>query len=84
MADRYRLCFEHWIGGRESTASWWSNHADLIRPDFLTKEFCDQHKRRLFAKSPIYYQQFEKLGKSEENWYFLDGKVVKYIKGKRV
>jgi hypothetical protein len=81
--DRYRLCFEHWIGGREETARWWSNHANLVRPDFLTEEFCDQHKRRLYTKAPDKYKDFAKFGKTNENWYFLDGVVVKYIDGKR-
>lgn len=82
--DRYRLCFDHWISGRESTAAWWSNHADLIRPDFLTEAFCDQHKRRLYTKAPNFYKDFEKYGKTNENWYFLDGSIVKYVDGKRV
>lgn len=48
-----------------------SQFADECRPPFLTDEFCDQHKRRLFTKAPELYPQFEKYGKSEENWYVL-------------
>ena len=47
-------------------------------PDFLTNEFCDQHKRRLFTKNEKAFELFKGYGKSYENWYFVDGKVVKY------
>lgn len=81
---RYRLCFKKWFDGAPAQAEWWSRHADMVRPKFLTEEFCDQHKRRLYTKNPELYPQFASYGTSEENWYFLDGEVVKYIKGKRV
>jgi hypothetical protein len=61
-----------------------SYYADKIRPPFLTDDFCDQHKRRLFTKAPELYPQFEKYGKNYENWYFLDGNIVKYVNGKRL
>lgn len=59
-----------------------SEYADRYRPPFLTDDFCDQHKRRLFTKAPELYPQFAEYGKSEENWYFVDGKIVKYLNGK--
>lgn len=62
----------------------YSKEADKIRPLFLTEEFCNQHKRRLYTKNPEYYIQFAIFGKSEENWYFVDGKLVKYVNGKRI
>lgn len=55
-----------------------------FRPPFLTESFCDQHKRRLFAKAPDLYPQFAKYGKSEENWYFVDGRLRRYVNGKEV
>lgn len=61
-----------------------SAYANTIRPPFLTDEFCDQHKRRLYTKAPALYPQFEKFGTSEENWYFVDGELLKYVNGKRV
>lgn len=66
------------------SAGIFDSRADKVRPPFLTDEFCDQHKRRLFTKAPELYPQFEKCGKSEENWYVLEGKIVKYINGKRL
>lgn len=61
-----------------------NRNANKIRPPFLTDEFCDQHKRRLYTKSPDLYPQFAEYGKSDENWYFLNGQIVKYVNGKRV
>ena len=53
-------------------------------PPFLTEEFCDQHKRRLYTKDNKYYKKFAKYGESEENWYYVDGGLRKYINGKRI
>jgi hypothetical protein len=58
--------------------------ADLCRPEFITQELCDQHKRRLYTKAPAYYKSFAHLGKSLQNWYFVDGEMRKYINGKRI
>ena len=82
--DRYRLCLREWWAGEDASARWWSHHADNVRPPFLTEEFCKQHKRRLYTKDPEKYSQFASLGYSEENWYFIDGEIVKYLGGKRI
>lgn len=58
--------------------------ANEDRPDFITEELCDQHKRRLYTKSPELYPQFAGYGTSEENWYVIDGEIVKYINGKKL
>ena len=44
-------------------------------PPFLTNDFCDQHKRRLFTKDNAHYKQFNKLGESEQNWYIVDNEL---------
>lgn len=62
----------------------WSKMADRVRPPFLTESFCDQHKRRLYTKAPELYPQFAEYGKSEENWYFVDGRLKRYVNGKEV
>ena len=80
----YRNCFDMWFSGNNVMARSWSEEADFIRPSFLTEAFCDQHKSRLFTKAPVLYPQFAEYGKSDENWYFVDGKIVKYINGKRI
>ena len=61
-----------------------SEAADRLRPPFITGNLCDQHKRRLYTKSPNLYPQFAPFGKSEENWYIVDGELLKYINGKQV
>lgn len=58
--------------------------AKAITPAFHTEKFLIQMKRRLFSKNPEYYKQWESLGPSDENWYFVNKQWVKYINGKRV
>ena len=31
--DRCRICFEKHASGNEEQAEWWSNHAELVRPE---------------------------------------------------
>ena len=51
-------------------------------PSFITQDFCDQHKRRLYTKDPIHYAQFAEYGTSDENWYVVDGVLRKYVNSK--
>lgn len=62
----------------------WSANADLCKPIFINDEFCDQHKRRLFCKAEHLYPQFAKYGKSDINYYFVNGELLKYKDGKRI
>lgn len=62
----------------------WNDCAENVRPSFITNEICDQHKRRLYTKAPELYPQFAQYGTSEENWYFVYGKLLKYVNGKRI
>jgi hypothetical protein len=55
-----------------------------ITPYFITDDYCDQMKRRLYTKDPEHYAQFAGYGMSYVNWYFVDGEWVKYKNGKRV
>lgn len=59
-------------------------YAENYRPDWHTQEYYDQMKRRLFEKDEEHYKQWSHLGKSNENWYFVDGEWRKYVNGKRV
>lgn len=59
-------------------------YADNYRPSWHTQEYYDQMKRRLFEKDEEYYKQWAHLGKSNENWYFIDGSWRKYVNGKRI
>jgi hypothetical protein len=53
-------------------------------PDWHTQEYYDQMKRRLYTKNPEHYKQWAHLGKSDENWYFVDGEWRKCVNGKRI
>lgn len=46
------------------------------QPNFLTDEFCDQHKRRLYTKNNNFHAYFYKYGESQENWYYVDGEIT--------
>lgn len=87
----YLWCFEAYRNSMNSDnctdkdgfmveAEYFSKRADSIRPPFLTDEFCDQHKRRLYCKAEHLYPQFAEYGKSEVNWYFVNGELLKYKK----
>lgn len=56
----------------------------MVSPPFHTEEFFNQMKRRLYTKNPQHYSQWSYLGESQENWYFVDGVMRKYINGKRI
>lgn len=56
----------------------------LCTPDWHTQEYYDQMKRRLFEKDEEHYKQWSHLGKSLDNWYYIDGKFVKYRNGRKV
>lgn len=80
----YSDCLYEYNDGQEEFAFRLSDTADRIRPPFLTDDFCDQHKRRLFTKAPELYPQFAEYGTSDENWYFVDGRLRRYVNGKEV
>lgn len=81
----YRETLNAYTQGNLLLADQFSYQCDAyFRPPFLTESFCDQHKRRLYTKAPELYPQFAEYGTSEENWYFVDGEIVKYINGKRI
>lgn len=61
-----------------------SDKAFKHKPPFHTEEFFNQMKRRLYTKNPHHYSQWSYLGESQENWYFIDGVIRKYVNGKRI
>lgn len=56
----------------------------ITKPKWHTQEYYEQMKRRLYTKDPEHYKQWAHLGKSQENWYFVDGEWRVYVNGKRV
>ena len=81
----YRETLDAYNKGCMRLAKQYSRQCDTyFRPEFLTQRFCNQHRRRLYTKSPSDYPQFSRYGESEENWYFVDGKVIRYSQGKKL
>ena len=84
------MCYQSYLRNKSPEenflgyAEFYSTCALRNLPEFITQDLCDQHKRRLYTKDPVYYNQFAALGSSEENWYYVDNKLVKYVKGKKL
>lgn len=82
--EAYTKCLENYRAGNFDEAFYYDKKAMGHKPEFLTEEFCAQHKRRLFTKDNNFYACFYRYGESQENWYYVDGKLLKYINGKIV
>lgn len=82
--DDYKNCLAGYAMGDTVRAEVYSILAGCIRPDWHTYEYYDQMKRRLYTKDPEHYKQWAYLGKSDCNWYFVDGDWRKYVKGERI
>jgi hypothetical protein len=80
----YKRCLECYSQGFDYTPMWYSEHSFVYQPPFHTKEYYDQMKRRLYTKDKEHYKQWEHLGESQENWYYVDGSWRKYVNGKRI
>lgn len=80
----YRDCLAVYQAGDIKAATVLSKQADAVRPPFVTDEFCRQHARRLYTKSPELHPQFAALGASLENWYVVGGQILKYVNGKKI
>lgn len=82
--QNYTDCLKAFKDNYLEAAMIYSDCAMLYKPEFLTTEFCNQHKRRLFTKNNSFYAIFYRYGKSDENWYVVDGKLLKYVNGKAI
>lgn len=72
-------------GGKYSIRCQYNDYrAREATPDWHTQEYYDQMKLRLFEKDEEHYKQWSHLGKSLDNWYYIDGKFVKYRNGRKV
>lgn len=61
-----------------------SSWCDIRKPDFHTQDYFNNMKRRLYTKDKEHYKQWENLGESDVNWYFVNGKWIYYKNGKRL
>lgn len=78
----YTFVLEEYRNGNFTTAE--SVSDAVMSLEFHTEEFFNQMKRRLYTKNPQHYSQWSNLGTSDENWYFVDGVMRKYVNGKRI
>ena len=46
--------------------------ANKVIPPFHTSEYIDNMKKRLYTKNNEHYKQWESLGESYENWYWVN------------
>lgn len=86
--------YEYWLEMYMKTLHYYAVGIELVNdaneealkctPKFHTEEFFNQMKRRLYTKNPQHYSLWSYLGTSQENWYFVDGVMRKYINGKRI
>lgn len=75
---KYQQVLELYLHNDFNLARIIADEANEITPPFLTDEFCDNHKRRLYTKAPQRYPQFALYGVSYENWYVVGGEVKVY------
>lgn len=80
----YMLCLKAYQEDNVHNAEGFDLLSYTYTPKWMTKELCDQHKKRLYTKAPDLYKNFEKFGITEENWYVIDGEIVKYINGQKI
>lgn len=79
----YRDYLKHNDGDELLMSITFSNEADKIKPPFLCQELYDNFRKRLYTKNPEYYSDFAEYGKTEANYYFVDGNWLKYENGKK-
>ncbi len=72
------------VGSHYEDAREANSRAVALTPEFITEEFMNHHKRRLYTKNPTHYAQWAELGASHRNWFSVDGEIWVYENGKRI
>ena len=54
----YMNCLDCYRKGLKDCAEDWNRWENEKTLPFLTEDFCNQHKRRLFTKNPEHYREF--------------------------
>ena len=70
----YTHCLESFFNNDIHKARIWNLYAMDNKPIFHTQEYFDNMKKRLYTKNHEHYKQWENLGESYENWYWVDNK----------
>lgn len=75
----YLAVFEEYWKGDLEAAEIISNGAEEIKPTFLYDDsYLENMKKRLYTKNKVHYSQWELLGESNINYYYIDGIWRKY------
>lgn len=82
--EHYLSCLTLYKHNASIHAGVCSDLARMCTPEWHCAEYFDQMKRRLYTKNPEHYKQWEHLGKSNQNFYYVDGEWRIYENGKRV
>ena len=80
---KYRECLIAYKNKDYELCRQLSDEAEIIKPEFICEELYINFKKRLYTKDPVKYKQWEYLGKSDANYYFIDNKWYKYENGKK-
>ena len=86
FVEYYRDCLKSYRDTKLDDAGWFSDLAESVLPEFLKDQqwYFNNFKSRLYTKDPQFYNFYAKFGKSEENYYFVDGEWKTYRNGKQV
>ncbi len=82
--EHYLECLDNYYKGNLADAKYYSGLADQIRPEFHIRAYFTKMKQRLYTKDNVYYQHWARFGTSDINLYYVEGKWLKYLKGKRL
>ena len=80
----YQKTLECYRNGDVEKAEVFSKEAMKITPSFLTQEYMDNFKKRLYTKDKEHYKQYKDYGTTETNMYFVNGEWIMYKNGKRI
>ena len=83
FVENYMFVMECHKRHDDATAEFFSTVALCLLPSFITDEFINHHRSRLYTKDSSRYGMFSEYGTSHENWYIVDGNIVKH-KGKEI
>lgn len=72
--EAYLQCLEYYVKGEITLAIDADYDAWIYQPIWHTKAYYDNMKKRLYTKDHNHYKQFEHLGESNENWYWVNNK----------
>ena len=77
----YQKALRAYKQGDEQECKRLSKIAENIQPSFICDSLYNNFKKRLYTKDSIYYSKWAHLGKTEANYYFVDGHWWKYENG---